>query len=205
MKPTQLLVVLCLSLTFVLTGAIISLKHTGTVTTTPSASTTSTTTVPIVIEESSVETEEVAGVIETFDSTEPFGFVMGVSTSTGQPHLILDVAQWFDGDTADTAMIEDGVCETAGTPEPLSCAPSGFYIRNNSPATIELPLASGMRFIETDLYAGTLPKRMFDQSDLDFFIDISTDPAVRQKHGIMPVRLTLLRGSVVQVKEVYVP
>lgn len=205
MKLNQFLVLVCLFLSFTLTVAIIVVRQTPRTAIHQPILTTPTTTASDSIEPSSLANEDEVGVAETLDATAPFGFVVGVSTSTGQPHLILDVAQWFDGDAADAAMMEDGVCEVSGTSEPLSCAPSGFYIRNNRPATINIPLASDMQFRETELYAQTLPKRVFDQSDLDYFIESITDPKTRQMHGVMPVRLKLLRGHVIEVQEVYVP
>ncbi len=204
MKNSQLLLTLCVLLIFVLTGSIIFLKKeqlTPQPSTSVGAAETSTPAIVAEIPEPTTPTL----VIEKLNEREPFGFVVGVKTDEGQPTLIFDAAEWFSDEAAEKAMIEDGACEAASPSEPHFCAPSGFYIRNNSTSTIALPLATGLKFFSQEVYAHSLPSKKFDESDLDYFIRIAEDPATQQKHGVMPITYTVLRGNVVEIKEVYIP
>jgi hypothetical protein len=88
------------------------------------------------------------------DPNHLFGYIRSIREDEGILYAEFDLAEWITNDhsptstpesamQADLAAAEDGNC--GYTPEeatPGSCAPNGFYIRNNSTSTRMIPINS---------------------------------------------------------------
>ncbi len=79
------------------------------------------------------------------DPNERFGFIQSIQ-SASSTFIIFDQAEFISNATpatttsrlADEAMIEDGLCTKHVLDTDGTCAPNGFYIRNNSTSTMLL-------------------------------------------------------------------
>lgn len=133
-------------------------------------------------------------------------FAYITSTSAEPPGIVADYAQWFSGDAADAAAVEDGVANDDGTVD------GGFYIRNVNDRQRTLAVESGISVV---LHACYVEGPCLTRESIDFATyralvdDPSSDVATVGWQwyggGTLPYWLYIEDGVVVHVEEQYLP
>lgn len=84
--------------------------------------------------------------------TRKFGVIKGIQEGeNGRIAIELDEMQWFTGEYAKQAMLEDGECA-----ELSECfTPNGYYIRNADESTITLKSVQNANFVLLDEFSGS--------------------------------------------------
>ncbi len=118
--------------------------------------------------------------------TKLFGYATTVYEKDGKDYVAFDEAQWFSGPDAVKESVKDG----QGEP------PSGFYIRNSSPATKRYPVAPDVSVLKNDQ---AIPYAAWRAT-------IAKDGKGGPNGAHVPYWVTLdVNGSITQIREQYVP
>lgn len=129
-----------------------------------------------------------------------FGFIAEITEENGKTMLIVDMAQWFEGEAAERAIFDDGTCEEESFIEG-SCSPNGFYIRNNAVATTSLTVSPT---------ATIRAAQEFGDPELSRFSVKQFVAYVEQLNAAYsptaaPYWFTLKNGAVIDIEQQYVP
>ncbi|MBT8208074.1 MAG: GerMN domain-containing protein, partial [Acidimicrobiia bacterium] len=135
------------------------------------------------------------------DGDHQFGFVTGGDFRADEPAdstFQVDYAEWFTGEAATAAAIEDGEIAEGET------VPNDFYIRNQNPLIRELKVADG---VSVWLLDGQLALQEYP---LDWLIQLHVDNDVASNYGAInpgtPYWFVLdANGDIIQMVQQYTP
>ncbi len=136
-----------------------------------------------------------------------FAYVTAVDPVAGT--VTVDYAEWYVGEEAVTAAVEDGMANPDGTVD------GDFYIRNQNDRLRTLPIASVIdtQIVAVVCYPGPGPCLARDVMNLAELAEAMADPeSTVETHGwhwyganMAPMWLTLDDGIIVQIEEQYLP
>jgi hypothetical protein len=162
--------------------------------------------VPVVATtESGLSTSGNVTVVVDPDITRELASIAEINAASGT--IVADYLQWFTGDEARIAAIEDGEIAEGQELE------DGYYIRNENPRLRTLSVAPATRIVLYACYPDTGPCLTSESVTLPVFEQLTADPTSSINtegwswygSGYSPYWLTILDSSVVQIEEQYLP
>jgi hypothetical protein len=133
---------------------------------------------------------------------ERMGYIRGLWEQEGEHMLAFDQAEWLTGEAATNAMRDDGLC--AGTDHDCQ-PPNGFYIRDLGDSLIAYPLSEGVSItMQTLSHKPDGSYKPDEPIELERFRQLPCGESTAHLHSV-PYWLTLVGGSVTNIKEQYVP
>lgn len=147
---------------------------------------------------------------------ERFGFIQSIQTGTST-FIVFDEAEFISNAepasttfrAADEAMIEDGACQRRVLDTDGTCAPNGFYIRNNSTSTTLLEIEPTAR-VEVLSQSELQPVRLSVEAFKKAFLYSQQHRTVYDENDYFalvenPYLITLKNGKIVKLISRYIP
>jgi len=153
---------------------------------------------------------------KAIDENHLFGFIQSATTTNGERSVTFDLAEFISGNAtsadgaraADLAAVQDGKCQAGEDVQVGECAPNGFYIRNNDPSQQDLFVNTTATFV---IMSSSATNVFYDSNGLQKPTPVSWDAFVKvigeldESERMVPYRLVLESGKIVQIEEVYIP
>jgi hypothetical protein len=138
----------------------------------------------------------------TASQVEIMGYILNVCEQGGQWRILVDEIEWLTGGDAAEAMVEAGLCAA----QEADCEPpNGFFIRNHEGRTVSYLLSEQATiFMQTLSHCLDGSFNWDEQIDLERFLQIFGGDSDSHLKTV-PYQITLERGTVTGIQEVYVP
>ena len=133
---------------------------------------------------------------------EIMGFIKDLDEQAGSFFISFDQAEWFNGNEAEKAIREDGLC---ADPEHGCELPNGFYIRDLDDETVSLQVSEQVFIVmQTLSHRSDGTFNSDEKIDLDRFRKAYNSESTAHLR-LVPYWITVENGIVITIREQYVP